>query len=200
MFTGLITDLGRVRSADAQAGGLRLAIDTAYPEDSLEIGASIACSGACLTVVESGAEANARWFSVDVSAETVACTTLGGWRAGGAVNLERSLRLGDHLDGHLVSGHVDGVAQVIDRRPDGDSIRYVFEAPADLSRFIAAKGSVALDGVSLTVNEVDGHRFGVNIIPHTAEKTTFGAMQPGDRVNLEVDQVARYVARLQISR
>ena len=120
--------------------------------------------------------------------------------AGGAVNLERSLRLGDHLDGHLVSGHVDGVAEVADRRPDGDSIRYVFEAPADLSRFIAAKGSVALDGVSLTVNEVDGHRFGVNIIPHTAEKTTFGAMQPGDRVNLEVDQVARYVARLQLSR
>lgn len=200
MFTGLITDLGRVRSADAQAGGLRLAIDTAYPVESLAIGASIACSGACLTVVEAGDGADARWFSVDVSAETVACTTLGGWRAGGAVNLERSLRLGDHLDGHLVSGHVDGVAEVADRRPDGDSIRYVFEAPADLSRFIAAKGSVALDGVSLTVNEVDGHRFGVNIIPHTAEKTTFGAMQPGDRVNLEVDQVARYVARLQLSR
>jgi riboflavin synthase len=204
MFTGLITDLGRVRSADAQAGGMRLAIETAYPVESLEIGASIACSGACLTVIESGAEsgggAHARWFSVDVSAETLNCTTLGGWRAGGLVNLERSLKLGDHLDGHLVSGHVDGVAAVVERRPDGDSIRYVFEAPADLSRFIAAKGSVALDGVSLTVNEVDGHRFGVNIIPHTAEKTTFGALQPGERVNLEVDQVARYVARLQIDR
>lgn len=198
MFTGLITDLGRVRSADAQAGGLRLAIDTAYPADSLAIGASIACSGACLTVVDSGDGADARWFSVDVSAETGACTTLGGWRTDGRVNLERSLRLGDHLDGHLVSGHVDGVAEVVERRPDGDSIRYVFEAPPDLSRFIAAKGSVALDGVSLTVNEVDGHRFGVNIIPHTAEKTTFGAVQPGDLVNLEVDQVARYVARLQL--
>lgn len=200
MFTGLITDLGRVRSTDAKAGGIRLAIETAYPVESLEIGASIACSGACLTVVESGIESGAGWFSVDVSAETVACTTLGGWRAGGRVNLERSLKLGDHLDGHLVSGHVDGVAEVIERRPDGDSIRYVFEAPADLSRFIAAKGSVALDGVSLTVNEVDGHQFGVNIIPHTAEKTTFGAAQPGDRVNLEVDQVARYVARLQMAR
>lgn len=200
MFTGLITDLGRVRSADAQAGGIRLAIDTAYPVESLEIGASIACSGACLTVVESGDEAGAGWFSVDVSAETVACTTLGGWQEGGRVNLERSLKLGDHLDGHLVSGHVDGVAEVVERRPDGDSIRYVFEAPADLSQFIAAKGSVALDGVSLTVNEVDGHQFGVNIIPHTAEKTTFGAAQPGDRVNLEVDQVARYVARLQMAR
>lgn len=200
MFTGLITDLGRVRSADAQAGGIRLAIDTAYPVVSLEIGASIACSGACLTVVESGVEAGAGWFSVDVSAETVACTTLGGWQEGGRVNLERSLKLGDHLDGHLVSGHVDGVAEVVERRPDGDSIRYVFEAPADLSQFIAAKGSVALDGVSLTVNEVDGHQFGVNIIPHTAEKTTFGAAQPGDCVNLEVDQVARYVARLRMAR
>ncbi len=200
MFTGLITDLGRVRTANAQAGGLRLAIETAYPQEVLELGASIACSGACLTVVDSGADAGARWFSVDVSAETVACTTLGDWQPGGAVNLERSLRLGDHLDGHLVSGHVDGVADVVERRPDGDSIRYVFEAPAALSRFIAAKGSVALDGVSLTVNEVDGHRFGVNIIPHTAEKTTFGAVQPGERVNLEVDQVARYVARLQIGR
>jgi len=200
MFTGLITDLGRVRSADAQAGGIRLAIDTAYPVESLEIGASIACSGACLTVVESGVEAGAGWFSVDVSAETVACTTLGGWQEGGRVNLERSLKLGDHLDGHLVSGHVDGVAEVVERRPDGDSIRYVFEAPADLSQFIAAKGSVALDGVSLTVNEVDGHQFGVNIIPHTAEKTTFGAAQPGDWVNLEVDQVARYVARLRMAR
>ncbi len=200
MFTGLITDLGRVRTANAQAGGLRLAIETAYPQEVLELGASIACSGACLTVVDSGADAGARWFSVDVSAETVASTTLGDWQPGGAVNLERSLRLGDHLDGHLVSGHVDGVADVVERRPDGDSIRYVFEAPAALSRFIAAKGSVALDGVSLTVNEVDGHRFGVNIIPHTAEKTTFGAVQPGERVNLEVDQVARYVARLQIGR
>ena len=200
MFTGLITDLGRVRTANAQAGGLRLAIETAYPQEVLELGASIACSGACLTVVDSGADAGARWFSVDVSAETVACTTLGDWQPGGAVNLERSLRLGDHLDGHLVSGHVDGVADVVERRPDGDSIRYVFEAPAALSRFIAAKGSVALDGVSLTVNEVDGHRFGVNIIPHTEEKTTFGAVQPGERVNLEVDQVARYVARLQIGR
>ena len=200
MFTGLITDLGRIRSTDAKAGGVRLAIETAYPVALLEIGASIACSGACLTVVESGVEAGAGWFSVDVSAETVACTTLGDWRAGGRVNLERSLKLGDHLDGHLVSGHVDGVAEVIERRPDGDSIRYVFEAPADLSRFIAAKGSVALDGVSLTVNEVDGHQFGVNIIPHTAEKTTFGAAQPGNRVNLEVDQVARYVARLQMAR
>jgi riboflavin synthase len=192
MFTGLITDLGRVRRIDKAAGGARLAFDTAYDLAAVEIGASIACSGACLTVVEKGLG----WFAVDVSAETLACTTIGGWKTGGPVNLEQSLRLGDTLGGHLVSGHVDAVTTVIERRADGDSQRFSFQIPQGFERFIASKGSVCLDGVSLTVNEVEGARFGVNIIPHTAERTTFGALGPGDRVNLEVDLIARYVARL----
>jgi riboflavin synthase len=192
MFTGLITDLGRVRRIDSSAGGARLAIETAYDMAAVEIGASIACSGACLTVVEKGPD----WFAVDVSAESLARTTIGGWKAGDRVNLEQSLRLGDTLGGHLVSGHVDAVTAVLERRPDGDSQRFSFEIPQGLDKFIAPKGSVCLDGVSLTVNEVESGRFGVNIIPHTAEKTTFGALKPGDRVNLEVDLIARYVARL----
>lgn len=192
MFTGLITDVGEVRRVERN-GDARFIITTAFDLSAVDIGASIACSGACLTVVEKGED----WFAVDVSAETLACTTLGDWREGRRVNLEQSLRLGAELGGHLVQGHVDGVAPVTDRRPDGDSLRFEFEAPPELARYIARKGSVALDGVSLTVNEVDGRRFGVNIIPHTASRTTFGATQAGDQVNLEVDLLARYVARLQ---
>jgi riboflavin synthase len=192
MFTGLITDLGRVRRIDPAAGGARLVIETAYDMAAVEIGASIACSGACLTVVEKGPDG----FSVDVSAETLAHTTIGGWKPGNRVNLEQALRLGDALGGHLVSGHVDAVAAVLARRADGDSERFQFQIPKGYERLIAPKGSVCLDGVSLTVNEVESGRFGVNIIPHTAEKTTFGKLGPGDRVNLEVDLIARYVARL----
>jgi len=192
MFTGLITDLGRVRSVEKSAGGARLIVETAYDMAPVAIGASIACSGACMTVVDKGAG----WFAVDVSAESLARTTIGGWRPGDRVNLEQSLRLGDTLGGHLVTGHVDAVTTVLERRPDGDSHRFSFAIPTGYEGFIAPKGSIALDGVSLTVNEVGSDRFGVNIIPHTAERTTFGARAVGDRVNLEVDLIARYVARL----
>lgn len=192
MFTGLITDLGRVKSVDAGEGGARLVIETAFDMAKVPIGASIACSGACLTVTEKGAD----WFAVDVSAETLSRTTLGDWQVGAPVNLEPSLRLGDELGGHLVSGHVDAVTQVLERRPDGDSHRFVFAIPNGYGGYIAPKGSIALAGVSLTVNEVEDDRFGVNIIPHTADRTIFGVLRPGDRVNLEVDMIARYVARL----
>lgn len=195
MFTGIITDLGRLR-AIRPGGDTRLVIETAYDTSGIEIGASIACSGTCLTVVETGADC----FAVDVSAETLSRTTLGDWRPGEAINLEASLRLGDELGGHLVSGHVDATAEILERRPEGDSQRFVFRAPAEVAPFIASKGSVALDGVSLTVNEVRDEAggevmFGVNIIPHTAENTSFGAAQPGRRVNLEIDMLARYVQR-----
>lgn len=196
MFTGLITDLGRVRSVDATGGGARLVVETAYDMDAVELGASIACSGACMTVVDKGTDTGGGWFAVDVSAESLACTTIGGWKPGSRVNLEQSLRFGDTLGGHLVTGHVDAVTTVLERRPDGDSHRFSFAIPEGYEGFIASKGSVALDGVSLTVNEVENRRFGVNIIPHTAERTSFGALGEGDRVNLEVDLIARYVARL----
>lgn len=196
MFTGLITDLGRVRGVETSEGGARLAIETAYDMAAVELGASIACSGACMTVVDKGGDGGMGWFAVDVSGESLTRTTIGGWKAGDRVNLERPLRLGDELGGHLVTGHVDAVAAVLERRPDGDSHRFAFEIPEGFEGFIAPKGSVALDGVSLTVNEVENGRFGVNIIPHTAEKTTFGALKAGDRVNLEVDLIARYVAGL----
>jgi riboflavin synthase len=200
MFTGIITDLGQVRAIE-QRGDRRFVIATAYPLDEVEIGASIACNGCCLTVVEKGEGT----FAVDVSGETLSKTTLGDWREGTRVNLERALALGAELGGHLVSGHVDGLAEVLEKRREGDSWRFVFRVPPELARFIAAKGSVCLNGVSLTVNEVsdeaDGAaRFGVNIIPHTAEVTTFGATEPGDRVNLEIDLLARYLERLQGSR
>ncbi len=191
MFTGLIADIGKVRQVERTAD-TRFVIETKFDMAAVEMGASIACCGTCLTVVDKGEG----WFAVDVSAETLACTTLGTWEAGRAINLEPSLRLGAELGGHLVQGHIDGVARVLDRRTDGDSLRFEFAAPEELSRFIARKGSVALDGVSLTVNDVDGTRFGVNIIPHTAQHTTFGLLQQGDEVNLEVDLLARYVARL----
>ena len=191
MFTGIITDLGRVRRLQ-RGVGVQLTIATTFATEEIALGASIACSGPCLTVVavEPGA------FSVEASAETLACSTLGDWIEGSPVNLERALRLGDELGGHLVSGHVDGVARLVERRPEGDSIRFAIEAPAELMRYIAPKGSVALDGVSLTVNEVEGTRFGVNLIPYTLAHTSLGDAVPGQRMNLEIDPIARYVARL----
>jgi riboflavin synthase len=191
MFTGIVTDLGRVRRL-SRGALLDLTIATTYDTSTIPLGASIACSGACLTVVavEPGA------FSVQASAETLACTTLAKWEEGTLVNLERPLRLGDELGGHLVLGHVDGVAQVVERRSEAESERFVFESPHELAQFIAPKGSVALNGVSLTVNEVSRNRFGVNIIPHTLACTNFGQAQPGQRMNLEIDLIARYVARL----
>jgi riboflavin synthase len=191
MFTGIITDLGRVRRLQ-RGVGLQLTIATAFPTEEIAIGASIACSGPCLTVVavEPGA------FSVEASVETLACSTLGDWAEDTPVNLERALRLGDELGGHLVLGHVDGVARLIERRPEGDSVRFTIEAPAELMPYIAAKGSVALDGVSLTVNEIEGARFGVNLIPYTLAHTSLGDAAPGQRMNLEIDPIARYVARL----
>ena len=191
MFTGIITDVGRVRSV-RPGGDTGFVIATAYHTRGIAIGASIACAGACLTVTETGAD----WFAVQVSAETLSRTTLGRWREGTAVNLERALKVGDELGGHILSGHVDAVAEIVSCRPEGDSLRFVFEVPAPYDKAIAPKGSVALDGVSLTVNEVEGRRFGVNIIPHTQAKTTFASAKPGDRVNLEIDVLARYVARL----
>ncbi len=191
MFTGIVTDLGRVRAVEAR-GDSRFVFETGYDTADLAMGASVACSGACLTVVDKGAG----WFAVDVSAETLSKTTLGGWQAGTPVNFERALKVGEELGGHLVSGHVDGVAPLVAAGEEGDSRRLTFEAPAELARFIAAKGSVTLDGVSLTVNEVEGRRFGVNIIPHTAAVTSLGGLAVGDRVNLEIDLVARYLQRL----
>ena len=191
MFTGIVTDLGRVKRR-RRGAVLDLTIATTYDTSTIPLGASIACSGACLTVVavEPGA------FSVQASSETLACTTLAEWEEGTLVNLERPLRLGDELGGHLVLGHVDGLAQVIERRAEAESVRFVFETPDELAQFIAPKGSVALDGVSLTVNEVSKNRFGVNIIPHTLSCTNFGQAQPGQQMNLEIDPIARYVARL----
>jgi riboflavin synthase len=193
MFTGIITDIGRVRAVApaAEAADTRFEIETAYDTGTIELGASIACSGACLTVVDK----RPGWFAAEASAETLACTTLGRWREGTRINLERALKAGDELGGHIVSGHVDGVAQVVSREPEGASARFVIEPPPALAKYIAAKGSVALDGVSLTINEVDGSRFGVNIIRHTQDQTTFGALAAGAAVNLEVDVLARYVAR-----
>lgn len=195
MFTGIITDRGTLRAVERR-GDLRMTVATGFDLASVEIGASIACNGCCLTVVEKGED----WFAVDVSAESLSKTTLADWQPGRRINLERSLKLGDELGGHLVYGHVDGLGEVVARRPDGESTRYTFKVPAALAPFLAAKGSVAIDGVSLTVNEVEGETFGVNIIPHTADVTSFGDYAPGDLVNLEIDMLARYVARLLESR
>jgi riboflavin synthase len=192
MFTGIITDVGRVRRLDRRAGGAALTIATSHESAAIALGASIACSGVCLTVVavEPGG------FSVEASAETLARSTLGEWVAGSLVNLERALRIGDELGGHIVSGHVDGVARLLDRRPDGESVRFAIAPPPELMPYIAAKGSVALDGVSLTVNAVGERDFGVNIIPYTLAHTGFAEARPGQRMNLEIDPIARYVARL----
>lgn len=195
MFTGIISALGTIRAITALGGGadMRLVIAAPWPDiSSVAMGASIACSGSCLTVVEMGAD----YFAVDVSAETLSKTTLGGWKVGSRVNLERALKVGDELGGHIVSGHVDGVGQTVSTTPENGSIRWRFRVPRELAKFIASKGSVAIEGVSLTVNEVSGEEFGVNIIPHTASVTGFATLKPGDQVNIEIDMLARYVARL----
>lgn len=195
MFTGIVTALGTIRAIEPIGGGkdMRLVIHAPWPDTaSIAIGASIACSGCCLTAVELGPD----WFAVDASAETLSCTTMGTWRVGGQVNLERSLKVGDELGGHIVSGHVDGVGRALSADPENASTRWTFQVPHDLARFIAEKGSVAINGVSLTVNTVRGDTFGVNIIPHTASVTSFGTLKPGDAVNIEIDMLARYVARL----
>lgn len=194
MFTGIVTDVGEILDIE-ERGDLRARIATAYDVEGIDLGASIACDGVCLTVVATGTDPRG-WFDVDVSAETLSKTTLGDWAPGSRVNLERALKIGDELGGHIVSGHVDGVARVVSVRDEGDSTRVTLEAPETLARYIAEKGSVALNGTSLTVNEVDGARFGINFIPHTKEVTTWGDVAEGDRVNLEIDTLARYVARL----
>jgi len=197
MFTGIVTDVGQVLAVKPHAENLnRIKIACRYPRASLIDGASIACSGVCLTVVGAGEESGRVWFAVDAAAETLRLTTAGEWRHGSRINLERPLRAGDELGGHIVSGHVDGVA-ILERRDDMHEMsRMTFRAPAELARFIAVKGSVTLDGVSLTVNTVTGNDFAVLIIPHTLEVTTFGALRAGQKVNLEVDTMARYAARL----
>lgn len=198
MFTGLITGVGTVRSVKPIGDGSDARFVIATPDNDAwrgadkKLGASIACSGCCLTVIEAGPD----WFAVEVSAETLSLTTLGNWREGTRINLEGSLRLGDELGGHLVSGHVDGLAKVISATPENGSTRWVFELPASLAPFVAQKGSIAVNGVSLTVNEVDGRKFGVNIIPHTALHTNFSTLAVGDFVHIEIDMLARYVARL----
>ncbi len=200
MFTGIITDIGRIVELDQQ-GDLRARIATAYAPETIDIGASIACDGVCLTVIARGEDAGQGWFDVQISAETVSRTNLrlqarSDWREGKRVNLERALRVGDELGGHIVSGHVDGVAELIELHDEGDSTRMTFRAPEALAPFIASKGSIALNGTSLTVNEVDGATFGINVIPHTKVATTWGEAAVGDRINLEIDTLARYVARL----
>lgn len=191
MFTGIITDVGTV-SALEQQGDLRARITTGYDTSGIDMGASIASDGVCLTVVDLGAD----WYDVQISAETVDKTNVAAWTVGKRLNLERALKVGDELGGHIVSGHVDGVAEVVAMTDEGDSTRVTLRAPRALARFIAPKGSVALNGTSLTVNEVDDCDFGINFIPHTKEVTTWGDVKVGDRINLEIDTLARYVARL----
>ncbi|UWR14199.1 riboflavin synthase [Sulfitobacter sp. M368] len=193
MFTGIITDVGEVIALE-QEGDLRARIKTGYDTSGIDMGASIASDGVCLTVVDLGPD----WYEVQISAETVEKTNIGGngWHKGKRLNLERALKVGDELGGHIVSGHVDGVAEIIAMQDEGDSTRVTLRAPADLARFIAPKGSVALNGTSLTVNEVDGCDFGINFIPHTKDVTTWGGVKVGDQINLEIDTLARYVARL----
>ncbi len=200
MFSGIIADLGRVRAIRA-AGDTRFEFSTGLDTAVIDIGASVCCSGVCLTVIDRGVDGGAdkakNWFAADVSAETMGLTTLSGWAEGTGVNFERALKMGDELGGHMVSGHVDGIAEVVSVTPEGSSRRIVFKAPGELLKMIAPKGCVALDGVSLTVNEVEDGHFGINVIPHTLEMTTLGALKPGGgRVNLEIDMLARYVARL----
>ena len=197
MFTGIVTDVGEVLSVEHRAEGLsRLTIGCAFDPETIAIGASIACSGPCLTVVERGTKGNRAWFAVDAAAETLAVTTVGRWKKGTRINLERALKIGDELGGHLVTGHVDGIAEVIGRDDLPDMARLALRAPHALAHFIAPKGSVTLDGVSLTVNAVEGDTFSVLVIPHTLKVTTFGALKKRDGLNLEVDLMARYAARL----
>ena len=191
MFTGIITDIGTILELE-QRGDLRARIGTSYDTKTVDIGASIACNGVCLTAIALGEG----WFDVEISAESVTKTNIGTWVKGGRVNLERALKVGDELGGHIVSGHVDGVARITAMKDEGDSTRVTLQAPKELARFIAPKGSVALNGTSLTVNEVEGASFGINFIPHTKDATTWGAAEVGDLINLEIDMLARYVARL----
>jgi riboflavin synthase len=200
MFTGIISDIGTVERVE-RGGDARLHIATAYDTDTIDLGASIACSGVCLTVVDKGADAGRHWFAVDVSGETISRTAEGQWQEGAALNLERAMKLGDELGGHIVTGHVDGVAQVTEVTPDGDSRRVAIRVPADLAPFLAPKGSVTVDGVSLTVNTVadaaDGSTFTINLIPHTQAVTTLGRLAPGQAVNIEIDVLARYLQRME---
>jgi riboflavin synthase len=194
MFTGIVTDLGDVRKLE-KGGDTHIAMGTHFDVEAIDVGASISCSGICLTVIDKGTSTD-RWFAVTASAETVSRTTMAGWRVGTPINLERPVRVGDELGGHIVTGHIDGTAELLHLAPEGESTRMIFEAPANLAPFIAPKGSIALDGVSLTVNDVEGSRFGVNIIPHTLKVTSFGNLKEGGRVNVEIDLLARYVQRL----
>ncbi len=196
MFTGIVTDLGEVVQA-TKRGDTRFVIACNDDPATIAIGASIACSGCCLTAIETGHLPDGRgFFAIEASAETLSKTTLANWRPGTRINLERALKVGDELGGHIVSGHVDGVGEIVSITPEGDSMRFRFRAPAEIARFIAPKGSICLDGTSLTVNEVEGCEFGVNMIPHTLKVTSWGASKPGDPVNMEIDMLARYVARL----
>lgn len=197
MFTGIVTDVGTVAGVSPLPEGRRIRIETAYDHESIAIGASIACGGVCLTVTalpEQGS--NRRWFEVEAWEEALRLTTAADWREGAHINLERALKIGDELGGHIVSGHVDGTAEIVAREEEGDAVRFVLEAPRDLAKFIAPKGSVALDGTSLTVNKVDGTRFDVLLIHHSLAVTTWGERKVGDRVNIEIDTMARYAARL----
>ena len=195
MFTGIVTAKGRIRSITGQ-GVRRVEVEGPWAPDTIDMGASIAHAGACLTVVDKGSYGDGGWFAVEVSPETLRLTTLGMWREGDAVNLERALRMGDELGGHLVTGHVDGVGEVVERREEGEWLVFTVEPPENLNKFIARKGSITVDGVSLTVNAVTQNTFDLMIIPHTADVTTLGGLQKGARVNLEVDTMARYAARL----
>ena len=206
MFTGIITDIGSVKSVKETDGGKRLAITTALDLSKTDLGASISCSGACMTVVEKGSADSHGWFEVDVSDESLSKTTIGGWQEGSSVNLEMALKMGDELGGHIVSGHVDGLGMVKSITPVGESLRLEIEVSPELGRLIAPKGSVTIDGVSLTTNEITekslenesgSHIFSINIIPHTQQMTTLGKLSAGDKVNVEIDTLARYVARLQ---
>ena len=201
MFTGIVTDIGEISDSQRLAGDLRrFVIASSYNHNTIGIGASIACSGVCLTVIETGFENGRSWFAVDAAAETIALTTVRSWEQGTKINLERSLKMGDELGGHLVSGHVDGIAVVLEREDLTDQARFRLTVPPDLSRFIAKKGSVALDGVSLTVNDVDGNEFSVLVIPHTLQVTTVGEWRKDTQINLEIDVMARYAARLMEAR
>jgi|TARA_R110000803_G_scaffold2484_2_gene8471 riboflavin synthase len=191
MFTGIITDIANVRAIE-KTGDTRFEFTTSFDTSKIVLGASIACNGACMTVIETGDN----WFAIEASAESLDRTTLGDLSTGSKVNLEQATRVGDELGGHIVSGHVDGVATLAKRVPEGDSLRLTFEVPETFAKYIASKGSVTLEGVSLTVNEVDGNTFGINLIPHTQIHTTLGSKQPGDRINFEIDMLARYVARM----
>jgi riboflavin synthase len=199
MFTGIVTDIGELIAIEKR-GDTRLTVATGYDPGTIAIGASIACSGCCLTAVETGRLQGRGFFAVVASAETLARSTLGRWQIGTRINLERPLKMGDEVGGHVVSGHVDDVGEIVSVQPEGDSLRFRFRVSRALARFIAPKGSVALDGTSLTVNEVEGNEFGVNIIPYTQAVTTWGRARPGDIVNVEIDMLARYVARLSETR